>query len=801
MNKILPQILVCSTLLLLAPTLNAAELLFKSSSISRQISANLLSNTAGKLQPIISGQLGSLTLNKDEYIIDLPDQQVEIIFTPNYSEDMTALGKAADGDIFYRFSNGQGSARFTSNDGQITHIHIYDIANQRVYDGAVDIDGQVILFEKDVNDYVCIEYPKIGADPNTAFIGVDPTPEDVSLSTVQNLQSLPGSNNVLFIDYWGGVVTGSRWTANYNNGNPINYPAYDLDGNPASFSANERHHMYTAWAEAAEDYAPFDINVTTNISVFNASSNRSRIVVTRDQSWLTDNINVTIGGIAGIGTFGDNTNDNNVGWTFNAGWSTMGMTHSHESGHQMGLSHDGVINVASYYGGHNNWGPVMGAPFGADYVQWSKGEYSNADRTQDDIAMIKGKLGQIADDVGNNNGAAKSLNISNSDFIGQIRPKGLTGNLDTDVFSFQQGVNSEVTVGVRPLFESNNPAKTGANLSFRAQLRDSLGNSIAQKAPATIPSDNIFSFKQNLSPGTYYLTVKGESANSNPSTGFSEYGNGGFYQVSVSGGFLSAAPDLLINNTSISPNSVDAESGGSITVTTRVKNIGVNTSSNYTVRFYRSNDQTISTSDILLSTENRTNLPQNQTSSNITHTFNAPAGHGQYFYGACITSSSPTEDDTGNNCGNAVTLSVNAPDLVINNTSITPNYVNPNSNESVILKTRVRNIDAGTAKSYTVRFYRSDDQTITNSDEVLTTKSISPDLLENQISADIQHSFTAPQDKGQYYYGACITSASPNENNTNNNCGSAETLNVNPDDGQICIPIKTKKGALSLICL
>jgi hypothetical protein len=38
--------------------------------------------------------------------------------------------------------------------------------------------------------------------------------------------------------------------------------AYDRDGSPADFSA-ERYYIYSTWQGVAEDFAPFDVNVTT----------------------------------------------------------------------------------------------------------------------------------------------------------------------------------------------------------------------------------------------------------------------------------------------------------------------------------------------------------------------------------------------------------------------------------------------------------------------------------------------------------------------------------------------------------
>lgn len=206
----------------------------------------------------------------------------------------------------------------------------------------------------------------------------------------------------------------------------------------------------------------------------------------------------------------------------------------------MGLRHDGT-NSSTYYGGHNNWGPIMGGPFGSDDVQWSRGEYSGANQTQNDLNIIKGKLGTVPDDVGNSNSQAKEISSSGGNEIGLIQPQGL--GRDIDGYSFKQAKSSEVTVSARPLFEGNNSSGTGANFSMRATLRNSVGSIVAQENPSNNPTSNVLNFVGELAPSTYYLTIQNKSPNTNPTTGFTEYGNGGLYQVKVSGGIIQSSEE------------------------------------------------------------------------------------------------------------------------------------------------------------------------------------------------------------------------------------------------------------------
>ena len=78
----------------------------------------------------------------------------------------------------------------------------------------------------------------------------------------------------MYLDFDGGFYPGSidagvitdRW---------INTAAFDLDG-ASGFSRTEQAIIRDAWAAAAEDYAPFNINVTT---VFPSSGTVNTVVI------------------------------------------------------------------------------------------------------------------------------------------------------------------------------------------------------------------------------------------------------------------------------------------------------------------------------------------------------------------------------------------------------------------------------------------------------------------------------------------------------------------------------------------
>jgi len=63
-------------------------------------------------------------------------------------------------------------------------------------------------------------------------------------------------------------------------------------------------------------------------------------------------------------------------------------------------------------------------------------------------------------------------------------------------------------------------------------------------------------------------------------------------------------------------------------------------------------------------------------------------------------------------------------------------------------------------------------------------------------------SLIAPNEYGDYFYGACVDPVT-NETQTSNNCSPAIKITVQDPATQsdLCIPVKNKDGGISLICL
>ena len=153
--------------------------------------------------------------------------------------------------------------------------------------------------------------------------------------------------------------------------------------------------------------------------------------------------------------------------------------------------------------------------------------------------------------------------------------------------------------------------------------------------------------------GTYYYgacvaSVSDESnTNNNCSAGV---------RVTVSsGGGGSSGPDLIVESSSDSDNTLMPEQ--SFTLRATVRNRGTARSASTTLRYYQSSDATITTSDIEVGTASVSGLSASGTGSESIR-LTIPSSHaGTYYYGACVASVSD-ESNTDNNCSDAVRVTV-----------------------------------------------------------------------------------------------------------------------------------------------
>jgi PKD repeat protein len=357
------------------------------------------------------------------------------------------------------------------------------------------------------------------------------------------LHSRPGAKRVIYLDFLGQVVTGSAWNNSYGL-STIDAKPFDLDSLPTSFSTTELERIQYIWQRVAEDYAPFDVDVTTEEPPADAITRSTsadeyfgtRVVITQDWTSLTTSP-CGCGGIAYVGIFDDLNNPYKPAWVFfdrlgGGNEKYVAEAISHEAGHNLGLSHDGYndgTTSAGYYTGHGTgatgWAPIMGVGYYKEMVQWSKGEYPYATQTQDDFQIIQSTGAPLrADDHGDTAGAATPLDAGSGTGTITLDGSGLIGGRsDVDVFSFNAGPGT--------LALNVNPASRSPNLDVHARLYDAAGNLLASSNPTEALGTTLS--VTTAAAGTFYLFVDG-TGKGTLSTGYSDYGSLGEYSVTGS---------------------------------------------------------------------------------------------------------------------------------------------------------------------------------------------------------------------------------------------------------------------------
>jgi len=351
-----------------------------------------------------------------------------------------------------------------------------------------------------------------------------PAPEGLApLDQTFLLHSKPGASKIIYLDFDGHLMSGTAWNNGYNGGADIVCPAWDIDGNPAVFNDTERTRIQQVWLRVAEDFAPFDVDVTTEYmgeaAITRSSSSDlnygMRVLISPIASYFGN-----YGGIAYVGVFANTGDTYKPALVFpeKLGNSEKNIAEaaSHETGHTLGLNHDGTASV-SYYQGHGSgetgWAPIMGVGYYVNLVQWSKGEYAGANNTQDDTAIIASYLPYRADDHGNTIAAARVLPVGSSLSTSGI----IERTTDMDVFRFATG-SGLVTLNLLG-------AERGPNVDILAELLDDTGNVLATSNPADYLTAGL---SVNLAAGNYHVRVRG-SGKGDLTTGYSNYGSLGAY--------------------------------------------------------------------------------------------------------------------------------------------------------------------------------------------------------------------------------------------------------------------------------
>ncbi|HEX2629308.1 MAG TPA: T9SS type A sorting domain-containing protein [Chitinophagaceae bacterium] len=317
---------------------------------------------------------------------------------------------------------------------------------------------------------------------------------------VPKFNSWPTASATIYLDFDGQTVTGSNW----------NYEGRPIVCGPSGLDETQ---MTEVFNRMAEDYRPFNINITTDSTKYWSApaTRRMRVIVTVTSDWYG-----AVGGTAMVGTF--TTGDNTPCFVFSQrlGFNTkkIGEGVSHEAGHTLGLYHqasyDANCNKTSDYNygqgtGEIGWAPIMGAGYYQNMTLWNNGpnSFGCADY-QNDLSIITTDNGFTYrnDDHGNDFATATAITNQNNRFTANGIVERST---DQDVFSFTLPASGRLQLNAIPynVATSNN----GSNLDIQATLYNNAKTIIGVYNPGTLLNSVIDS---NMNAGTYYLRIEGK---------------------------------------------------------------------------------------------------------------------------------------------------------------------------------------------------------------------------------------------------------------------------------------------------
>lgn len=419
------------------------------------------------------------------------------------------------------------------------------------------------------------------------------TSETFSVTTAQKgcLHSRPGAKATIYLDF-DGFVDDYSGNASAAGTNFIQAPVFE-----------DRSAISNVWRSVAEDFAVFDVDVTTEepphdrLVKSDAEDDQYGKRVVFDQRTGDDKWYKGAGGVSGLGAFGFRTD--RPAFIFGATTDNIACQATHEVSHTLGLVHDGgVIDLdgyqrwdvekqewvdiegekqkSEYYSGKRvslncMWYPVMGGVptnNGADYInQFSDGNYDTATNDEDDFAVITGqragaregnvvvfpttlypggteegfwKLKLLADDVGDDIATATSCDG---------RAAAIISPNDTDVFCFDAG-KGPATIKVSPEYQGSS---YGSSLDAKVELLDTNGAVLAaSENPLQGDIDDGEFRKAELSltlssAGRYYVRVSG-TFHETTGCATNAYGSVGPYVLTIESvkGLKHSAPRILI---------------------------------------------------------------------------------------------------------------------------------------------------------------------------------------------------------------------------------------------------------------
>ena len=422
--------------------------------------------------------------------------------------------------------------------GRMTGATIVPAGGAVAYVVETGKDGAAYLLEKE-RSYVICELP-----PPPSRAGGTGTGE--AMLTVGGAGSLGvaaitvpepdlGFAAVLYLDFDGETVNDPEW----NSGGTI-------VAAPGGLTSSQQEEVRR---RVAEDFRPFKISVTTSRARYDAAppNQRMRCMVTDIAASTPANwFDAGSAGVAYLMSWSESAVDgvsaDIPAWVFSdrIGFQTADIAFaiSHEVGHTLGLSHDGLKNslgqkTDEYYSGRGSgatsWGPIMGAPYGRTVSQWSNGGYTDgtkqASNLEDDLAIIAditNHTGFRAADGAGTRTLASALAGPGATTVSLAGVIGRTGETDMFVFATGGSVSFAVADDYTGTSEERLP-----NLDAKLTLFNSAGTTVATANSTTSLYPTLTA---SVPEGIYFLGVTGVGQGT-VANGWTSYGSVGRYRL------------------------------------------------------------------------------------------------------------------------------------------------------------------------------------------------------------------------------------------------------------------------------
>jgi hypothetical protein len=418
------------------------------------------------------------------------------------------------------------------------------------------------------------------------------------MSAVPALSSLPGADKTIFLDFDGDYQ--AEW---HRTDKGQTYD--DVFAQPANLSDEA---VQKIWETVAEDFAPFNVNVTTVEPPSFANGDAMRVVIAgeigaelvandgsiipiKGDRFITDNgvDLVDTSGYSAINSF--NNDEPNVVYVFGEylkTWSRtspeghsrplamlIANTASHEAGHSFGLVHDTGLDVngdpTEYDVGGPVTTPIMGDNSAGDRTLWS--QYTSGSTHYDAIQILTSNLGARPDDHPGGTWFAAPLTFVGNSVARNTSRAAVSGVVETtsdqDWFKFS-------TSGASFTFDLQ--TVEFANLDAKLEIYKSVPTFFGSKASliASIDGPTLFgapfsnlgaTYSVNLAAGDYLVAVKSHG-------GYDDLGNYTLVVTQTTPGFThgvlgTTGTNVLYLTAPVSTTSTSTTTTGATTLATR----------------------------------------------------------------------------------------------------------------------------------------------------------------------------------------------------------------------------------------